>query len=229
MKAKTKIKPGIILFVAGILLLGLKIEVDTNISYGFVFGVEEGIKKGGITYVLEKIIGDSMYVDIFFNPLGYCLLLLGASHLDIPKDNKYKKIISISAFIGLFASIAGMIVPFCISQYKLIGPVLACNMTELLVLLVIMRSFMMLCKRQIDNYLYMEVGKDLSFAMELYGFAIVASYVILPFDALYFYFAGAAYILTLLISGGAVLYYGWKVLYYTKKLKLFCTDALMES
>lgn len=86
---------------------------------------------------------------------------------------------------------------------------------------VILYSFMVACKKQIDNYLYMEVGKDLIFGMEIYVFAEAASYIILPFAALYIYFARGAYVLVRVLSCLAILYYAFKVLKYTKQLDLF--------
>ena len=42
---KSKIK-GIYFFILGILVTGIDINIATKISYGFRFGVNEGVKKG---------------------------------------------------------------------------------------------------------------------------------------------------------------------------------------
>ena len=87
--------------------------------------------------------------------------------------------------------------------------------------MVIMYSFTLACKKQVDNFKYLEVGKDLTFATELYGFASVIKYVIMPFAALYIYFARGAYILTIVLSWAAVLYFVYKTFRYVRTLHLF--------
>ena len=66
---KSKIK-GIYFFILGILVTGIDINIAIKISYGFRFGVNEGVKKGFNTYFLEALIGDHFRIDILFNPAG---------------------------------------------------------------------------------------------------------------------------------------------------------------
>ena len=215
---KSKIK-GIYFFILGILVTGIDINIATKISYGFRFGVNEGVKKGFNTYFLEALIGDHFRIDILFNPAGYLLILLGLALMH--GNRKYMMNMKAAAVLGFVISTVKTIFPFVLSQYSLFGPILFCCVAEILVMLVIMYSFTLACKKQVDNFKYLEVGKDLTFATELYGFASVIKYVIMPFAALYIYFARGAYILTIVLSWAAVLYFVYKTFRYVRTLYLF--------
>ena len=212
---KSKIK-GIYFFILGILVTGIDINIATKISYGFRFGVNEGVKKGFNTYFLEALIGDHFRIDILFNPAGYLLILLGLALMH--GNRKYMMNMKAAAVLGFVISTVKTIFPFVLSQYSLFGPILFCCIAEILV---IMYSFTLACKKQVDNFKYLEVGKDLTFATELYGFASVIKYVIMPFAALYIYFARGAYILTIVLSWAAVLYFVYKTFRYVRTLHLF--------
>lgn len=207
------------LFVVGLVITGLHFPINTGLDYGFQFGVNEGVAKGINTYFLEALIGEQLRVDIFFNPLGYFLMFLGLAFI-----SGYGKCIrnaKIFTAAGCVISIVRLLLPFVLSQYQLLQPLIFLIAAEIFCMAVILYSFMVACKKQIDNYLYMEVGKDLIFGMEIYVFAEAASYIILPFAALYIYFARGAYVLVRVLSCLAILYYAFKVLKYTKQLDLF--------
>lgn len=212
-------KSSVYLFAAGLVLTGLSFPINTGLDYGFQFGVNEGVAKGINTYFLEALIGEQLRVDIFFNPLGYLLMFLGFILMrGYGKGIRNAKIFTAA---GCVISIIRLLLPFVLSQYQLLQPLILLIAAEIFCMAVIMYSFMVACKKQIDNYLYMEVGKDLAFGMEVYIFAEAASYIILPFAALYIYFARGAYVLMRVLSCLAILYYAFKTLKYAKQLQLF--------
>ena len=212
-------KSSVYLFVAGLVITGLHFPINTGLDYGFQFGVNEGVTKGINTYFLEALIGEQFRVDIFFNPLGYLLMFLGL--VFISGYGKCIRNARIFTVIGCVVSIVRLLLPFVLSQYELLQPLIFLVAAEIFCMAVIMYSFMVAYKKQIDNYLYMEVGKDLLFGMEIYAFAEAASYIILPFAALYIYFARGAYVLVRVLSCLAIFYYAVKVLKYTRQLHLF--------
>lgn len=212
-------KSGVYLIVLGLVIIGISFPVNTGLGYEFQFGVNEGVAKGINTYFLEALIGEQFRVDIFFNPLGYLLIFLGL--VCIRGYGKHIRNAQIFAVVGCVANIVRMVLPFMISQYQLLQPLILLITAEIFCVAVIMYSFMVTCKKQVDNYIYMEVGKDLTFATELYVFAEIISYIILPFAALYIYFARGAYVLVRIVSGAAILYYAYKTIKYTKQLHLF--------
>lgn len=212
-------KSSVYLFVVGLVITGLDFPINTGLDYGFQFGINEGVTKGINTYFLEALIGEQFRIDIFFNPLGYFLMFLGLIFI-----NGYGKCIRnarIFTVAGCVVNIVRLLLPFVLSQYELLQPLILLVAAEIFCMAVIMYSFMVACKKQVDNYLYMEVGKDLIFGMEIYAFAEAASYIILPFAALYIYFARGAYVLVRILSCLAILYYVFKVLRYTKRIPLF--------
>ena len=98
---KSKIK-GIYFFILGILVTGIDINIATKISYGFRFGVNEGVKKGFNTYFLEALIGDHFRIDILFNPAGYLLILLGLALMH--GNRKYMMNMKAAAVLGFVIS-----------------------------------------------------------------------------------------------------------------------------
>ena len=203
-----KTKKGVCLFALGLVLVGINFSINTGINYGFIFGVNEGVNKGVNTYFLEALIGEQFRIDIFFNPFGYLIMLLGLFFID--GYGRYMRNARIFAAAGCVADIIKLVLPFVLSQYQLLQPLILLIAAELFCMAVVMYSFMVICKTQVDNFVYMEVGKDLTFAMELYIFASAISYIILPFAALYVYFARGAYVLVTFLSYGAVFYYAFR-------------------
>lgn len=210
---------GVYIFILGIIFTGIDFMIRTGISYGFEFGVNEGVSRGMNTYFLEALIGEHFRLDVLFNPLGYLLILLGLGFMY--GSRKYMMNMRVAAVLGCVVSVVRMVLPFVLSQYDILVPLLVLTGVEILLLVIILYSFTLACKKQVDNFNDMEVGKDLTFAAELYGFATVIRYIILPFAALYIYFARGAYLLTVVFSWGAILYFAFKALKYTKKLHLF--------
>lgn len=210
---------GVYIFILGIIFTGIDFVINTGVSYGFEFGVNEGVSKGMNTYFLEALIGDRFRVDVLFNPLGYLFILLGLAFMH--GSRKYMMNMRMAAALGCVVSVIRIVLPFVLSQYDILVPVLILTGAEVLLMIVILYSFTLACKKQVDNFNDMEVGKDLTFATELYGFATVIRYIILPFAALYIYFARGAYLLAVVFSWGAILYFAFKTLKYTKKLHLF--------
>lgn len=223
MKEKGK---GIYLILIGILLLGIDIGINTGISYGFEFGVNEGVKKGMTTYFLEAMIGENFKFDIFFNPVGYILVFVGTAFVQISK--KYRTNIYAASVIGFLINVIKTALPFLVSQYSLLLPVILCTLAEIGMIVILLYSFTLATKKQVDNFNNMEVGKDLTFGVELYAFATVTGYIILPFAALYFYFARGAYVISLIAAWAAVGYFVYKSFYYTRQLGLFGTSIKDE-
>ena len=212
-------KSRVYLVVLGLVIAGISFPVNVGLSYGFQFGVNEGVTKGINTYFLEALIGEQLRVDIFFNPLGYLFIFLGLACMK--GYGKHIRNAKLFTAAGCIVNVIRMLLPFIISQYQLLQPLIILTAAEIFCMAVIMYSFMVTCKKQVDNYTYMEVGKDLTFATELYIFAEIISYITLPFAALYIYFARGAYVLVRIVSCAAVLYYAYKTIKYTKQLHLF--------
>ncbi len=219
MKEKKRFPAGVLLFVIGLLLVAIYVPVDTGIDYGFDLGINEGVKKGGISYLLIKMLGEQFKIDLFFDPLGYVLVLAGLGMTK--RRGIYVRNCYLGAGLGFAGNVIRMVLPFVMNQYRLLRPLLVFGMIELGSNLLIMYSFAMECKKQVDHFLHMEVEKDLVFATELYGFAVLFSNITLPFAVFYFYFARGVYLLLVVISVCAALYYAWKTIYYTRKLSLF--------
>lgn len=216
---------GVYLFLFGVLFAGIDIMISTGIDYGFQFGVQEGVSKGMNTYFLEALIGERFRLDVLFNPAGYLLMLLGLAGMN--GYRKYMRNMRVFAVVGCVADIIRIALPFLLNQYDILLPLLIFTGIEILCLIIIMYSFTLACKKQVDNFQYMEVGKDLTFATELYGFAVVASYITLPFAALYMYFARGAYLLTVLLTWAGILYFVFSAVRYTRKLNLFANKEHM--
>lgn len=217
MKQKTKV--GTMLLFLGIFLVAVNIKVDTGISYGFLFGENEGIRKGGITYLTRIFLGDALKVDLCFNPVGYLCAMAGAWMLPLRHSEKKKMLWA--SICGIICSVAGMILPFVVGQYQLLKPVFILIIAELLAFFVLLYTFLLACKRQVDSYLYMEVGKDLMFALELYGCSVAGSYVMQLLSGFNVYFTHAGYYILVFVAYAAILYYIWKAWGYIDKLHLF--------
>lgn len=210
------------LFLVALLIVGIHAYVHTGIDYGFQFGVNEGIKKGVSTYFLFVLLqGKDFAVDIAFNPLGYLLIIFCMKPLLQTKSKKYIKNIIGFAIIGCIVNIISIILPFFVNQYNLMQPLAICMAVEFLIFVGILYSFAIACKKQVDGYMYMEVGKDLIFATELYAFAVVVNYILQFMASVHLFFAQAGYFLTLVLVYGALFYYCVKAARYIKQLNLF--------
>lgn len=210
---------GVWIFVIGLLLVGLTLEVDSPWSYGFEVIENGGIGRNIKILMLQRFLGENMQIDIFFNPLGYLLMFAGASMLK--PGGKFLNNVKVFSILGAVACIGKLGLPFVMSAEKVFTWIILCIIVEILSVLIIMHSFSLACKKQVDAYMFMEVGKDLLFGVEVYGFAVVFSYVAKIFAIFWFYFAKQVYYVILVVSYLAIIYFVWKIISYTRKLDLF--------
>ena len=210
---------GVKIFVIGVLLVALSLKLDSPWEYGFHVIKEGGIWENGKIILLEYLIGKNMQIDIFFEPLGYLLMFLGAGMLH--PTSKFLHNVKVFSVVAAFAYIGKIGLPFVMAQQTVFVWVIACIVLEFAAMLICMYSFMLACKKQVDNYKYMELGKDLTFAVELYGFAVAFGLVAGILVVCQFFFAKIIYGIITVFTVFAAMYYVWKVLYYTKQLNLF--------
>lgn len=212
---------GVKLFVIGLLIAACSLEIDSPWSYGFHVIEEGGIWENGKVILLEYLLGTHVRIDIFFDPLGYLLMFLGAGMLQ-PKG-KFLNNAKVFSMVAAFAYLGKIGLPLVLAQEDVLLWVVACVVIQVVAMLICMYSFMLACKKQVDSYKYMEVGKDLTFAVELYGFAAAFGFLAGILVVCQFFFAKIIYVVLAVFEVFAVIYYAWKVLSYTKKLNLFDT------
>ncbi len=210
---------GVKVFVLGVLLVALMFEINSPWSYGFSIIQGGGIKENLKIVVMQHFLGDNMKIDVFFNPLGYMLMFAGVSMLH--REGKFLHNVKVFSGFAAFCNIGKMALPYLMSANKAFTPVILCMILEIVAFLICLYSFMLACKKQVDNYMYMELGKDLTFAVEMYGFSIAFSYFVQILILCQFFFAKPIYVVLYVFSNVAIVYYVWKVLSYTKKLELF--------
>jgi hypothetical protein len=227
MKENKSIRPYIYMILAGIVIVSLTANIQTGISYGFIIGNNEGLGVYAKTQMIATFIGTELSVDVLFDPIGYLLIagglvLLAGSGIDREKPRKRGIIMSI---IGMAANILELFLPFAVKQDKLVIPVIILYCIQILAVVSIMYSVIIMCTVKIDNYKFMQVGRDLRFGADLYGVCMVTEKVLDIFGRAGIYFAN---ILSWIVWGFmifAVIYFVVKFWIYMRATDTFGTDS----
>lgn len=208
------------IFLVGFAFIGICINIDTGISTAFVKSENSGLT-GFLVYKLnEQLIGSRLSIDLFFNPFGYLLMLIGIKQLG-EKVEKVNRILI--AFLLAFAiSVISMLMPLYISDGGfLIKLIVALYVLEGVALLYGLTSFVKTVKKKIDPYYNMDVGKDLSFAIELFFFAYFIIIIVMFACALDLWFFNILLYLDYIVMAYSVLYFMYKMKKHNDNLKIF--------
>lgn len=208
------------IFLVGFAFIGICINIDTGISTAFVKSENSGLT-GFLVYKLnEQLIGSRLSIDLFFNPFGYLLMLIGIKQLG-EKVEKVNRILI--AFLLAFAiSVISMLMPLYISDGGfLIKLIVALYVLEGVVLLYGLTSFVKTVKKKVDPYYNMDVGKDLSFAIELFFFAYFIIIIVMFACALDLWFFNILLYLDYIVMAYSVLYFMYKMKKHNDNLKIF--------
>ena len=208
------------IFLVGLAFIGICINIDTGISTAFVKSENSGLT-GFLVYKLnEQLIGSRLSIDLFFNPFGYLLMLIGIKQLG-EKVEKVNRILI--AFLLAFAiSVISMLMPLYISDGGfLIKLIVALYVLEGVALLYGLTSFVKTVKKKVDPYYNMDVGKDLSFAIELFFFAYFIIIIVMFACALDLWFFNILLYLDYIVMAYSVLYFMYKMKKHNDNLKIF--------
>lgn len=220
----------IMIFLVGVILVGIDIWVHTGIDYGFVFGQNEGVEKGMMTYFLFVILGGKdLSVDICFNPLGYLLMIVAVYPFLKGKSKKFIGNILAFSGIALVCSIVKIVLPFFVNQYELAKPLLICTALEFALFVGILYSFALACKKQVDGYFNMEVGKDLIFGVEIYVVCAAVHFIMQILASMYLFLAEAGSVVTKLLICASIAYYVIKAAKYIRQFGLFYEENQEKS
>ncbi len=209
------------MILIGLAIIALEWQMDTGNSYGLVMGENEGVGTYAITQIITAYVGGTLSIDVFFNPLGYALIIAG--FMSIGKVNQAKRGVKLSV-IGIISNLALMLIPLIVEPEKLILPVIVLHLTEILIIAAIMYALTGICTAKIDNYKYMHIGKDLKFGAELYATCLVIGKVLYLFTRMDWYFSNVLYVFVSLLSLVAMGYYIVKVYGYLRQLEMFETE-----
>ena len=224
MKAgRRRVKPFIYMILAGIFIAALSINISTGKSYGFVMGNNEGLGVYAKTQIITTFVGTELDVDILFDPVGYLLIIAGfcflkGTHVD--KANARKRGI-IMAAAGMLANIAQLLLPFAVKQDKLVIPIILLYFVQITAIVAIMYSITIMCTKKIDNYKFMQVGRDLRFGADLYGVCMIIGKVLKVFGRAGVYFANLLYWIVYGFMVFAVLYFVIKFWLYMRATDTF--------
>lgn len=208
------------IFLVGLAFIGICINIDTGISTAFSKS-ENGGLTGFLVYKLnEQLIGSKLSVDIFFDPFGYLLMIIGIKQLGEKVDNV--KRIMIALLIGFATSVISMIIPLYVSDGALlIKLIVALYIFEGIALLYGLTSFVQTVKKKVDPYYNMDVGKDLGFATELFFFAYFIIIIVMFACALDLWFFNILLYLDYIVMAYSVLYFMYKMKKHNDNLKIF--------
>ena len=220
----------IILILAGLLLVALDFKVGAGKSYDFIMGEYEGVSAFALNQVVTGLIGGSLRPDILSDALGYFLCFIGFWMLGKHSSEKMsmKKRGMTMAVLGLVTYLLEITLPFFVVQDKLLMPVIIMYELQILAVAVMMYGLFRLCTQKIDNYKYMQVGKDLTFAVELYAICMVISQVLMVLMKAGLYFSHVLYYIDMALAVVAMFYYVVKVWLYIRMLDLFENDDATE-
>lgn len=208
------------IFLVGLAFIGICINIDTGISTAFVKSENSGLT-GFLVYKLnEQLIGSNLSIDLFFNPFGYLLMLIGIKQLGekVEKSNRI-----MTAFLLAFAiSVVSMLVPLYISDGGfLIKLIVVLYILEGILLLYGLTNFLQTVKKKVDPYYNMDVSKDLGFAIELFFFAYFVIIIVMFACALDLWFFDILLYLDYIVMAYSVLYFMYKMKKHNDTLKIF--------
>ncbi len=213
----------IYVILAGLFISALAININTGISYGFVMGSNEGLGIYAKTQIITTFIGTKFNIDLLFDPVGYILIFVGfyflkGTHID---SRNTRKRAMIMAVLGMLGSIFELMLPFVVNQNKLVLPLIILYIIQVAAIVSIMYSLTVMCTKKIDNYKYMQVGKDLRFSADLYGVCMIVGKVLKVFGRAGIYFAGLLYWLVSGFMLFAVIYFIVKLWIYMRATDTF--------
>lgn len=193
--AAGKVRPYIYMVLAGIFIAALAINIDTGISYGFIMGNNEGLGVYAKTQIITTFVGTELKLDLLFDPVGYLLIIAGlyflkGTHIDSTRARK-RGIIMAAA--GMLCNISELLLPFVIKQDRLVIPLILLYMVQVAAIVAIMYSVTVMCTKKIDNYKFMQVGRDLRFGADLYGVCMIIGKLLKVFGRAGIYFADILY------------------------------------
>ncbi len=215
-----KSKKSVYMFLVGFAIVGICINVKTGISTAF--SVSEG---GGLTsfvvYKVNEILnGNQLAVDIFFDPVGYLLMLIGVKQL----GNKLAsgKFMMLAIAVAMAMSIAAWITPLYVSDGgTLVKLIVITYVLEGVALLAVMTKFVQNVKSKVDSYYNMEVGKELTFATELFFFTYFVIIIVVFICAFDLFFADILLAADYIAMVYSIMYFIYKTNQYNNKLKIF--------
>ena len=121
----------------------------------------------------------------------------------------------------MLGSIFELMLPFVVNQNKLVLPLIILYIIQVAAIVSIMYSLTVMCTKKIDNYKYMQVGKDLRFSADLYGVCMIVGKVLKVFGRAGIYFAGLLYWLVSGFMLFAVIYFIVKLWIYMRATDTF--------
>lgn len=216
----------IYMLLAGLFIVALAINIDTNISYGFVMGNNEGLGVYAKTQIITTFIGTKFNMDLLFDPVGYLLIFGGfyflkGTHIDSKNARKRGMIMAV---LGMMANILELLLPFVINQNKLVMPIIILYIIQVAAIVSIMYFVTIMCTKKIDNYKFMQVGRDLRFSADLYGVCMLVGKVLKVFGRAGIYFADILYWIVSGFMIFAILYFIIKLWIYMRATDTFGQD-----
>ena len=213
-------KKALYMFLVGFALVGICIRVKTGISTAYSKSENGGLTEFLVYRINSTLCGERFSLDLFFNPIGYLLMLLGIKQLGDRLKNGRK--LAISVAIAMILSLVTAFLPLYISNgVNLVKCIICLYIIEGIVLLIAITTFVNEVKSKVDGYYNMEVGKDLTFATELFFFAYFAMIVAIFLNALGFYFSKVLLALDYIGLVYSVMYFVYKTSKYNRELKIF--------
>lgn len=225
-KGARYVRACIYMLLAGVFIAALAINIDTNISYGFVMGNNEGLGVYAKTQIITTFIGTKFNMDLLFDPVGYLLIFGGfyflkGTHIDSKNARKRGMIMAV---LGMMANILELLLPFVINQNKLVMPIIILYIIQVAAIVSIMYFVTIMCTKKIDNYKFMQVGRDLRFSADLYGVCMLVGKVLKVFGRVGIYFADILYWIVSGFMIFAILYFIIKLWIYMRATDTFGQD-----
>lgn len=217
-KYNTGKKYAVYLILAGLLVLALNFDIATGIDYGFGMGKNEGVEMYAATQIVSAFTGRYLHIDVFFDPAGYLLIIAGFVLIG---KNMFSNRAVLMAVIGFVCKLAQLFLPLFVKAESLILPVIVMYLLQILAAVVIMYSLVGLCTKNIDNYKYMNIGRDLKFGAELYGVCMLVGKILYLLSRIDWYFAGVLYHIVDITGIAAVIYFACKLYAYMKQVEMF--------
>lgn len=220
------VKPYIYMILAGIFIAALTVNVNTGISYGFIIGNNEGLGVYAKTQIVTTFVGTKFNMDILFDPLGYLLIIGGlcrlkGTHIDSTNARKRGIIMSVA---GMLCNVSELLLPFIINQDKLVIPLILLYVIQVAAIVSVVYSITIMCTKKIDNYKFMQVGRDLRFSGDLYGVCMIVGKILKIFGRAGIYFADILY---WIVSGFMI----FSIIYFVVKFWIYmrATDNFGEN
>ncbi len=215
-----KSKKALCMFLVGFAIVGICINIKTGISTAFSLSENVGLT-GFIVYKVNEILnGNMLAIDIFFDPIGYLFMIFGIKLLG-DKVKKSKLMVAAIAVAMVF-SIAQIFIPLYVSDGgMLLKLTIATYIFEGIGLLYVIVRFVCEVKSKVDSYYNMEVGKDLTFATELFFFTYFVIIIVVFLCAIEVFFSKILLALDYVAMVYSILYFIYKTNKYNNQLKIF--------